>query len=230
MRAQNRATRGAVNRLIAILLVLVAIMLALVSVPIWNFFRQRSERLACAQAMKSAGDGLIIDYLFNPGDRTADEARASIDEIMPARPDICPAGGTVYLIKDEHGVYQPVCGLHDRDEKQRTRLNGTYALELLNNQLRWNRREQDDEPLTVDIQINGKTLSCQRVQEEWLLARGTRRSKDYDGVIALYGLNGEGNFKARSVEENEICYFVYADENYSAVWHADTGWSGTSYA
>ena len=55
--------RGRVNRVIAVLLVLIAVMLVLIAIPAWQRFRYRSEKTACIQAMKSARDGLIIEYL-----------------------------------------------------------------------------------------------------------------------------------------------------------------------
>ena len=123
--------QGYINRLIAVLLVLVAIMLVIVSVPLRKAFQYRSECIACEQAMKSAGDGLIIEYLHRQKEDNVEEARNTILEVMPAREKICPSGGNVYLIKNDHGVYEPVCGLHNSDKVLRTRLNASCALDLL---------------------------------------------------------------------------------------------------
>ena len=74
-------TRGGVNRLIAILLAMIGVMLVLIAIPWWKSFRYRSECIACEQAMDSAKDGLIIDYLHNrPIDGTV-----YIDDGMKAR-------------------------------------------------------------------------------------------------------------------------------------------------
>ena len=32
-----------------------------------------------------------------------------------------------------------------------------------------------------------------------------------------------------SAKEGEICYFVYADENYCAIWRSNDGWDGDAY-
>ena len=58
-----RSSRGGVNRLVAILLALIAVMLVIIAIPWWKNFSYRSEVIACEQAMKSAEDGLIIEYL-----------------------------------------------------------------------------------------------------------------------------------------------------------------------
>ena len=61
----RRRSRGGVNRLIVILLALIAVMLVIIAIPKWEEFRYRSEKTACVQALKSARDGLIIDYFDN---------------------------------------------------------------------------------------------------------------------------------------------------------------------
>ena len=58
-----RSIRGGVNRVVAILLVAIAIMLVIILLPAWDDLRLLSQRLSCEQAMKSAKDGLIIEYL-----------------------------------------------------------------------------------------------------------------------------------------------------------------------
>ena len=58
-----RSIRGGVNRVVAILLFLIAVMLVIIAIPSWDHYRERSEIIACEQAMKSAKDGLIIEYL-----------------------------------------------------------------------------------------------------------------------------------------------------------------------
>ena len=221
-----------VSRAVFILVILILGMVVLIVIPYWKDLSNLSEDIACEQAMKSARDGLIIEYLGSNENSTVDEAMLALDEIMPARADICPAHGTVYLIRDEHGIYEPICGLHASDAKLRTRLNASRGLDLLQEALRKARRLSSSEPESVEIHLNGKPLECQRVKEEWTLARGTDRTADYEGVIVLYGLAGDGDFKAAdaaAVKENEICYFVYADEKYCAVWHASDGWTGDSY-
>ncbi|MBR2528840.1 MAG: hypothetical protein IKE58_10275 [Blautia sp.] len=274
--------QGGVNRATAILLLLIGIMLVILAVPAWNRFRFRSEKTACEQAIKSAGDGLIIEYLSRGGDaQTLEEARESLDQIMVTRPGICPAGGNVYLVPDENGIFVPICGLHSSDLKQRTRLNASRAMTLVTENLIQTRRramldaehqveEQElaelegrenaqrenegaeknqeaeaaaaesssdteintevfvPEPDSVMITLNGKDLKCIRVKKEVWIRRGTRTTSGYNGVIAFFGLGGEGDFADKG-KKGEICYFAYADEEEYAVWRSDDGWTGSAY-
>lgn len=227
----DRARRGGINRLVAVLLVLIAVMLVIIAIPAWKVFRYRSEKTACVQAMKSAKDGLIIEYLNHWEAGSVEDAMVTLDEVMPARANICPAGGTVYLVRSDNGIFEPVCGLHDDDLKRRVRLNANRAKTLLEEGLREERRYAATEPEGVEIQLNGRALACERVDEATSLRRGTRTTNGYSGVVALYGVAGKGTFKAGGgLKKGDIAYFVYADEEYCAVWRADDGWTGDAYS
>lgn len=130
-----RSRAGGLSIAIAILLLLIVVMLCIIAVPAWKRFQYRSQKVGCDQAMKSAGDGLIIEYLGSLEDTTTEQARRILDKVMPARDKLCPAGGEVYLSRDEHGIYQPFCGIHGNDKKERVRLNASYAKDLLSAQL-----------------------------------------------------------------------------------------------
>lgn len=201
MMRKIRQRRGGINRLVALLLLLIVVMLVIIAIPSWQKFRYRSERIACEQAMKSARDGLIIDYLAHYETGTVEDAMKTLDEVLPERDDICPSGGTVYLLRGSNGVFEPFCGLHDIDAFRRTRLNASHALDLLRTALRHARREADAEPQSVEISINGKVLNCVRVDSAPRLRRGTRYYNDYKGVVAFYGLAGEGDFPAVKSDE-----------------------------
>ena len=228
-----RSIRGGVNRVVAILLVLIAIMLVVVLLPAWDDLRLLSQRLSCEQAMKSAKDGLIIEYLGRFKEGSVEDAMNTLDQVMVARPNICPAGGEVYLIKNSEGIYEPLCGLHDRDARRRTRLNASRALELLREGRRKALRSSKGvEPEAVDIRLNSKPLSCERVPKVQKLRRGTATTDGFEGVVAFYGLAGEGDFPAgedAKVEAGDIFYFVYADEEHCAIWKANDGWTGDAY-
>ena len=228
-----RSIRGGVNRVVAILLVAIAIMLVIILIPAWDDLRLLSQRLSCEQAMKSAKDGLIIEYLGRYKEGSVQDAMNTLDQVMIARPKICPAGGEVYLIKNSEGIYDPLCGLHDRDMRQRVRLNASRALELLREARRVALRDSRGvEPDEVSIVLNSMTLPCVRVQQAQKLRRGTGTTDGFDGVVAFYGLAGEGDFPAgedAKVEAGDIFYFVYADEYHCAIWKANDGWSGDAY-
>ena len=225
-----RSIRGGVNRVVAILLVAIAIMLVIILIPAWDDLRLLSQRLSCEQAMKSAKDGLIIEYLGRSKEGSVQDAMNTLDQVMIARPNICPAGGEVYLIKNSQGIYEPLCGLHDRDQKRRVRLNASRALELLREARRIALRGSEGaEPDAVNIVLNSMELSCVRVQQAQKLRRGTGTTDGFDGVVAFYGLAGEGDFPAEDVEAGDIFYFVYADEYHCAIWKANDGWTGDAY-
>ena len=217
-----RKDRGGANRVLVLLAVLILIMLVIISIPAFRRFNYRSECIACEQAMKSAKDGLKIEYLFTFDEDDIKHARESLAEIMPVREDICPRHGNVYLIKDKHGIFEPVCGLHNSDAARRTRLNASYAgnvLEEARKNIMEKAKEGDPEPETIRIKVNNEPLECVYVTEEPNIRRGTSSTKGYDGIVAFYGTG----------EQNEINYFLYADENYCAVWHENEEWTGSAY-
>lgn len=221
--------RGGINRATAILLALIGVMLVLIAIPSYRVYRYRAQKTACVQAMKSAKDGLIIEYLSRFEEDSVEDAMKTLDEVMPERANICPAGGTVYLVRNDLGIFEPICGLHETDRKLRVRLNATRGLELLGEALRKARNNSDTEPESVEITLNGKPLECVRVAERLDLRRGTATTNGYEGVVAFYGLEGDGSFATGKVNKGEICYFVYADEDHAAVWRADDGWTGDAY-
>ena len=85
------------------------------------------------------------------------------------------------------------------------------------------------EPESLEITLNSRALECVRVREKLELRRGTATTNGYKGVVAFYGLEGDGSLKTGKVKKGEICYFVYADEDNAAVWLANDGWTGSAY-
>ncbi len=249
-RIKNRT--GGLSVAIAVLLLLIVVMLCIIAVPTWKSFKYRSQKVGCDQAMKSAGDGLIIEYLGSLEDTTSEQARRILDKVMPGRDKLCPAGGEVYLSKDENGIYQPFCGIHGNDKKERVRLNASYAKDLLSEQLikRTDQKEDtaaesktvsnqktsgtaDEEvpsPEYIEITLNNRVLRCMHVFKEEPLRRGTDNTNGYEGIVAFYGIEGEGAFNTGFVKNGKIAYFVYADEYYCARWRAKDGWSGDAYS
>ena len=221
-----RSCAGRVNRVIAVLLALICVMLVLIAIPRLNDYRRRAQKLACDQAMASARDGLIIEYLRTWDAGSAQTAMVTLDEVMHGRDDLCPSGGVVYLARKDNGIFEPVCGLHDSDLKRRVRLNASHALDMLGEALQ-SRKQAGD---AVMLSINGSTLTCVRVGgEEKNLRHGTNATTGYEGTVCFFGVSGEGDFIDSSVEAGQVCYFVYADENYCAIWRADDGWTGDAY-
>lgn len=229
MNMKKTLNRGGINRAAAVLLMLIGVMLVLIAVPGYRRYRYRAQKTACEQAMKSARDGLTIEFLSRFEKGSVENAMKTLDEVLPERANICPSGGTVYLIRNAQGIFEPVCGMHDSDLKLRVRLNATRARELLSEELKKAGDAGDEAPESLEITLNGKALVCERVDEVLTLRRGTATTSGYEGIVAFYGLEGEGGFSTGKVADGELCYFVYADENHAAVWRADDGWTGDAY-
>lgn len=227
---------GRINILIVALLIMIAGMLIIISVPARKAFEYRSECIACEQAMKSAGDGLIIEYLDRQEGSDIEEARNTILDVMPGREHICPNGGNIYLILNDKDIYEPVCGLHYSDKKLRNRLNASYALNTLREVRAKTVKNTSSEPKSITITVNNKPLKCYYVTKEEMIHRGTRTTNGYDGTVAYYGVAGEFTFSARfakkgngTAADGDICYFVYADPDYCSIWRSNDGWSGDAY-
>lgn len=232
----NSSTRGSVNRTVVLVLILIGLMLFIIGIPAMKAFRYRAERIGCEQAMKSAGDGLIIEYMDSFEQGSIQDARDTLEEVMPAREDLCPVHGNIYLIRDKNGIFEPVCGLHDPDVRRRTRLNASYALQKLEDKRKKTVPDGKNDPETLEITVNGRKLVCTHVTVEEMIHRGTKTTNGYDGVVCYYGTAGDFTFSAKTARKGmgtakngEVCYFVYADENYCAIWRSNDGWDGDAY-
>ena len=185
MKRKIADTHGGINRATVLLMVLIAVLVVLLGVPGYRAYRYRAQKVGCQQAMKSAKDGLIIDFLSNWQEVSAEEAMQTLDEVLPERPNICPAGGTVYLVRNSLGIFEPVCGLHESDGKLKVRLNASRAMELLGEALRKAREPSEEEPESVAVILNGRELECVRVHEKLDLRRGTATTNGYKGIVAF---------------------------------------------
>ena len=220
--AKLRSERGGTARILVILSLLILVMVVVLSIPSWKEFRYRSQCIACEQAIKSANDGLKIEYLDTYDESSVIEARRTLDRVMPAREDICPTHGNVYMVRNEQGIFELICGLHNPDAARRTRLNASYAgkhLDEARKDILEKAEEGDPEPEKIRIKVNGRPLDCVYVTENVNIRRGTSTTKDYDGTVAFYGTD----------DDNEISYFVYADEDHCAIWEKGEGWRGDAY-
>ena len=132
--------RRGVSRLIVLLIVLVAAMLVVVGIPLFIHFKGNTDERGCSIAIESAQRKLDTEYLTDSG-MTYDEAAEAATSGVRDLDDICPAGGHVYVVETSNSSkYKLVCGIHDADSKERTRLNADYAKELLNEAVRSARR------------------------------------------------------------------------------------------
>ena len=234
--------RGGVNRLIAILLGLVGVMLILVALPAYRNYRENAQRIGCALALDKAQGMMAEEYMFNDWGLTKQEAAAVVDRSRYSRENLCPGGGDYFIVrkKESSTEYKVVCGLHDADTKERTRLSAGAALTRLSDELK---RLQDDGaavPKEIKIELNGKKLACRQVQQDPRLLFGTATDIDRKGVVCYFGLVGDEEAREAvekkealdlsGLKEGEVWYFGYADENHASVWRCGKGWSGDAWA
>lgn len=244
MKRRLADTRGGINRLVAILLVLVIIMLVVVSIPALRWYHDQSERHACEAAMDTAWRKMAEDYIIN-GSIKVDEVKAAVGYAMNGWDDICPGGGKVYLVKTRNNrsagqdkaagnlPYELVCGKHDKDEKLRTRLNADDILRQLQEQMfQLNRDGKEHYPQTLTVTYNGKKLTAELVDRETGLKRGTSTTSGLEkkNAVAYYSIVGHSAFGEDSGKnKGEIWYFSFADELHCANWRSDDGWTGDSF-
>ena len=221
--------QGKISRAVGIMLLLIAVMLVVISVPAWRAYKYHADEIGCAASLKTARDSLVIEVLSEGEDLTVSSSRKTLVRTMPGQDNLCPAGGTVYLLPLENGSYDLVCGLHDSDAKERTRLNASYAFGELETSIYKTRLSGQEVAETVVVELNGTELECVRVSEAPKIRRGTGTTEGYDGVVAFYALEGVDGWQGSGADEGELCYFLYADEDHCAVWRAQDGWTGDSY-
>jgi len=228
--------KSGIARAVAILAVLAAIMLVVVSIPVYQRYKAEADRIACVQSLDSAWRQTAVDYLMNNPNPTAEEVKEVAAKAMLGWEDICPAGGSVYVVENPDYAeknelpYVLVCGLHGTDRKQCTRLNANNVYEQVVEQVRNERRYGNDYPESVTVYLHHKPLTAYLVDESTGLKRGTGTTTGYKGTVAYYSIVGHSDFGSNSgLEEGRVWYFSYADEEYCANWSNKDGWTGDSY-
>ncbi len=239
--------RGGVNRLIAILLGLIAAILLLITVPIYLEYQAHAQEFACDMARNKAQSMIAIEDMFSDWNLKAEDAAAVADRTRYQRDSLCPAGGDYFILWEEQSDshyadthYKIVCGLHDINLRERTRLCAGAALSRLAKELERQRSRGNASPKTLKIQLNGKSLTCRRVNENPGLRYGTDSDIERKGTVCYYGLIGDAESRAAlqksenidlsALQEGELWYFGYADAHYASVWRYGQGWSGDAWA
>jgi hypothetical protein len=193
------------NRLVGLLLVLVAVMLLVVSKPFFQWMWDQSELHACEAGLDTAWRKMAEDYIINDT-ITTQEVKKAVGYAMNGWDDMCPGGGKVYLITtrtynsnaDGKGAlpYRLVCGKHDRDSKRRTRLNADDILRQLDSALFELRRKGEKYPESITVTYNSKPLTAVLVDEETNLKRGTSTTSGLEDeeAVAYYSIVGHSDF------------------------------------
>ena len=228
MTKRSKSSCRGMSRAVAILLVLVAVMALIVAIPpTWRYFKSRSSEIACVQSLDSATRQISVDFLYQyyaDDEQTAEEVKAEAARAMLGWEDICPAGGTVYVVRnpseDEGLPYLLVCGLHNKDSKLCTRLNADYVLDQLRDTLYKEKTLGHDLPENVEASLHHQPLTVVRLSEPNDLKRGTGSTIGHKGTEVYYTRDDDGT----------VNWFVFADEKHAAVWTPSNGWSGDSYS
>ncbi len=211
---KDQSIRGLLWLLVFVILIL-AVMVIL---PLIQNRENKAESYACTLAIRRAQDAVLVEFLSNP-EITEQQAYVVVDESKLAREDLCPSGGTYFLVPIAGGSWRVTCGLHEEDTTLRTKINASYILETVQSQLTARRRAEMKIENDLIINVNGKALDVKLLAGDNGLRRGTDYSIDFDGVVSFFSLNAAG----------EVNWFVYADENHAAVWKLSSGWSGDAY-
>ena len=227
---QKLGGSGGIAALVVVLAVLVLALAVIAAAPVYRNYREQADEIGCVSSLTSANNQLAIETL-SEGDTTAGEAKAIVTRAMNGWDDLCPAGGTPYLVAAEGDVpWRVVCGLHDKDTKERTRLNAAYALKQLRQKVDLEQKLGDLTPPEVTVVLNGKEYRVLLTEQETGMKRGTATTSGVKGTVIRYALAGHGAFAEEvSLPEGSICYFCFADEAHCAIWKHREGWSGDSY-
>ena len=227
---QKLGGSGGIAALVVVLAVLVLVLAVIAAAPVYRNYREQADEIGCVSSLTSANNQLAIETL-SAGEMTAGEAKAIVTKAMNGWDDLCLAGGTPYLVAAEGDVpWRVVCGLHDKDTKERTRLNAAYALKQLRQKVDLEQKLGDLTPPEVTVVLNGKEYRALLTEQETGMKRGTATTSGVKGTVIRYALAGHGAFAEEvSLPEGSICYFCFADEAHCAIWKHREGWSGDSY-
>ena len=226
---QNRG----IARLVVILTVAALVLLAAALYPVIQRYRFRADALGCLAGLDTARRQLAAAYLFEGENSSAEEARDYVGFVMAGWDDLCPGGGTTYIVPkdDSELAWDVVCGLHGQDRKQCTRLNADYVLEQLREELRTAQVLGTTYPERMTVTLHHKPLEALITEEDTGLRRGTRATVGAKGTLVSYAIAGYSDFgTGRGVPVGEISWFSYADEEHCANWSAWGGWTGDSYS
>lgn len=227
---QKLSGRNGIAAAVVILAILVVILSVVIAIPFYRNYRNQTREIGCVSSLKSANDQLSIAYL-SAGQLTAAEAKAAVTRAMNGWDDLCPGGGTPYLVETEDAVpWRVVCGLHDKDTKERTRLNAANVLEQVRQKVDLEQKLGDPAPAEVQVTLNGKEYPAVLTEEETGFKRGTAATSGVEGTVIHYALTGYGAFSGTpGPAGGSVCYFSFADENHCAAWSEQEGWTGDSY-
>lgn len=215
--------------LIPILLVLILIMLVLIFIPVYRSYKNDAAQIGCVSSLNTANHQLAI-HLITGKDYSAKEAKKIVETAMDGWNDLCPGGGTPYLIEKEEGEvpYEVVCGLHDTDTKEKTRLNAAYVLDQIKEQIQLEQIQGQLYPEQLQVTVNSKKYTAVLTDKETGWKRGATTIFGEEKIVIEYSITGHSDFgKDAGSDKGEIWYFSYGDEEHCATWSSLDGWKIT---
>ncbi len=231
--AQKKLNNHGMAWIFAIMLVLIVILSITAMIPTYKKYQEQGKRVACATALDTARRQLASNYMLNGFENdSADKAKEFVTYVMNGWDDLCPDGGSVYIVPKENSPldWEIICGLHCSDSKLRTRLNSYNVREQLKEALLRKQNEGDPYPETLPFTLHGKAYEAHLVDAPTNFKRGTRLTEDVEGIVAFYSLVGHSDFGADSgMKEGALWYFSFADEDHCANWTYHDEWTGDSY-
>ena len=204
-------SRAGVTRAAAILIVVIVICAVAALIPVIRVYTDGIDAVNCMNGLDTANNFLSIEYLNRTQAFTAEEAKEYVTGVMDGWDDMCPSHGNIYLSNDD-GEEQPftvICGIHDKDLKQRCRYNASYAIELVKEAVAGAAGNGDKYPASVKIRTNNETLTAYLTDEKLPFRSGTDNTVGYSGTVIYYSVAGHSDFgSGSSAKDGEIWYFV----------------------
>lgn len=231
IRTKLNQTRG-IARLVVILAILAVILITAAMIPVIQRYRFRADALGCLAGLDTARRQLAAEYMLVGENSTAEEARDYVGFVMDGWDNLCPGGGTTYIVPKDNSEldWDVVCGLHGEDRKLCTRLNADYVLQQLREELRLSRLTGEPYPESLTVMLHHKKVTAKLTDQDTGIRRGTAATIGAKGTVISYAIAGYSAFGSdRGAPEDEISWFSYADEEHCANWSAWDGWTGDSY-
>ena len=225
--------RRGIAWLIVIVILLILVVVAIMMLPTIERWRYEATEAGCIAQLDTARRQLANESMLISQVSKESEARDFIASVQPGWDDLCPGGGTTYIVPtgDETPYLTVICGMHGTDRKQCTRLNADYVLRQLRENLTQAQKDGDPIPNSLPFFLNGKKLTATRVDADPGIRRGTDYIIGMDGIQVFYGLRGTGDFTGPSkLKDGEICAFWFADKEYCAIWRTPGSWTGDSWS
>ena len=219
--------------IIAVLLVLVIVLAITSLIPSYKKYQDQGKKLACATALDTARRQLASNFMLNGFDNgSAEEAKAFVTYVMNGWDDLCPAGGSVYVVPKANSPmdWEIICGLHCSDSRLCTRLNAYNVRTQLQEALLKERNKGNPFPESLPYTLHSKPYTAWLTDADVGLKRGTRLTEGQEGIVAYYSVVGHSDFGADSgMKKGEMWYFTFADEEHCANWSYHDEWTGDSY-